>query len=273
MDPTFDRWSLRDLRFIAETLVPERTDPEHIVGLLQDDTALLDAMIQDDRLFQQLMADDEIFLSVSPYFFFKVLLVRAQRDLQRELYTIERRHMQKVVLFDANRIVDLLTEPAVRDYLAVMLASFTRINSVTIPVRLRPGIWRRLRVNDLDVESLIQYAQILDEEYRFATYQRIGDACLFLTGIFPEYIDARQRYPHSGQARPRLGGSLLQSMEDYESYGRSFYHLAARHKEGQPQALERVLRTLSEQFILAAKPLSFIAERYLSMRKHHLFAL
>ena len=271
MSAILEQWAHRDLQFVAKILVPERNDPEHLVDLIQDDKQLLEAMLRDERLFQSLMEDDEVFVSVSPRFFFQVLLLRARRDLERELYTIEHRHMQKVVLFDASQVVDLLADPVVCDYLAAMLASYTRINSVTIPIRVRAGIWRRIRVNDLDVDSLVRYAQILDEEVRFATYQRIGDACLFLTSIFPEYIEARQTYPHSKQPRPRLKGSLLHSLEDYEAYGRTFYHLAAKHRQARPNSLDRVLATLSEQFILAEKPLSFLAGRYLSLRKHRLF--
>jgi hypothetical protein len=267
------KWSHRDLRFIVDTLVPEHSDPAYIADLIQDDESILQAMLQDDRLFRQLMDDDQVLLSVSPQFFFKVLLLRTRRDLEQEVYTIEQRNLQKVILFDANRVVELMADPAVCDYLAITLASFTRIHSATIPIRVRPGIWRRLRVNDLDVDSLLRYAQILDEEYRFATYQRIGDACLFLTGVFPEYIAARQTYPQSGQPRPRLGGALVHSLEDYEAYGRTFYQLAAKHRQAPVQGLDRVLATLSEQFILAEKPLAFLAERYLALRKHRLFEL
>ncbi len=273
MSEILERWSDRDLRFVVETLIPERSDPEHVVALLQDDESLLEAMLEDERLFQQLMADEEVLPSVSPPFFFKVLLLRARRDLEQELYTIEQRHLQKVVLFDASRVVDLLARPAVCDYLATMLASFMRINSVTIPIRVQKGVWHRIRVNDLDVDSLVRYAQILEEEHRFGIYQRIADACLFLIGIFPEYIEASQRYPQSSRPRLRLRSSLLHSMEDYEAYGRSFYRLAARHKVARLRALDEVLATLSEQFILAEKPLVFLSKRYLSMRKHHLFEL
>ncbi|MGD9317880.1 MAG: hypothetical protein PVG56_13665 [Anaerolineae bacterium] len=271
MSRLLTRWSPSDLQFVVKILVPEGDDPEHLVEIIRDDQELLDAMLQDERLFQQLMADDEVLVSASPEFFFQVLLMRARRDMEQELYTIERRHQQKVVLFDASRVVDLMADRTVCDYLAAMLASYTRVNSVTIPIRIRPGIWRRIRVNDLDVDSLIRYAQMLDEDLRFATYQRIGDACLFLTGIFPEYIGARQSYPQSNQPRPRLRGSLVHSLEDYEAYGRTFYRLAARHQRARPHGLDRVLATLSEQFILAEKPLSFLTERYLAMRKHRLF--
>jgi len=271
MAKVLEKWSFHDLRFVVETLVPERSDPEHVVELIHDDEPLLEAMLLDERLFQQLLADDAAFVSVSSLFFFKVLLLRARRDLEQEMYTVERRRQQKVVLFDASRVVDLLRHPAVGDYLATMLASFTRIQSITIPIRVRPGIWQRLRVNDLDVDSLLHYAQLLDKEQRFGVHKRIGDACLFLTGLFPEYIETQQPTSPSSQPRLRLRSSVLQSREDYETYGRAFYHLAASDKRAKLEGLEEPLTILSEQFILAEKPLAFLAARYLSLRKHHLF--
>lgn len=273
MSQTLQSWTHEDLCFVVETLIPERGDPEHVVSLLQEDGPLLAAMLQDDRLFQQLMTEQEIFLSVSPEFFFQVLLLRTRRDLEQEIYTVEHRDRQKVILFDASRVVDLLARPEVCDYLATMLASFTRINSVTIPIRVRPGIWRRFRVNDLDVDSLLRYAQLLAEEHRFGIYKRIADVCLFLIGVFPEFIETRQHYPHSGQPRPRLKSSLVHSPEDYETYGHNFYRLAAQHRQAQAQALDRVLMTLSDQFTLATKPLAFLSTRYLAMRKRSLFDL
>jgi hypothetical protein len=273
MVDVLQRFSLQDLRFVVQTLVPERNDPERVVDLIHDDVTLLDAMLQDDRLFEQLMADDENMVSVSPQFFFKVLLLRARRDLEQELYTVERRHQQKVVLFDANRVVDLLADPAICDYLAAMLASFTRIDSKTIHVRVREGLWRRFHVNDLDVDSLLRYAQLVDEEHRFPVYRRIADACLFLTGLFAEHLEARQHYPLSGQPRLRLKGSLLHGLEDFEAYGRTFYHLAAQHPEARQHEQVEVLSILSERFILAEKPLAFLGDRYLSLRKHKLFEL
>jgi hypothetical protein len=270
---TCEPWTRADLRFLVDTLVPGGNDPEHLVDLLRDDERLLDAMLHDDRLFRQLMDDDEVFVSVSPLFFFKVLLLRARRDLKREIYTIERRNLQKVVLFDANRVVDLLSDPAILDYLATTLASFTRIHSMTISLRVRQGIWYRMRVNDLDVDSLIRYTQTIEEQQRFRIYRRIGDACLFLAGVFPEHIDVRQSYPQSSGPRLRMQSSLLQNLEDYESHGRAFYRLAARHPQAQVEGLDRVLETMSEQWILATKPLGFIAQRYLALRKRHVFPL
>jgi hypothetical protein len=271
MNQLLEQWSRQDLRFVVKTLVPERSDAEHLIDLLCDDDGLLDAMLEDERLFRQLMEDEEILMSVSPFFFFKVLLLRARRDLEQEIYTIERRQQQKVILFDANRVVDLLARPDVCNYLAAMLASFTRVHSTTIPIRVRPGIWHRLRVNDLDVDSLMRYAQFLEEERRLEVYRRIGDACLFLTGLFPEYIGARQSFPQSREPRLRLKSSLFHGLEDFESFGRTFYRAASKQPQARTEGLDEILAVLAEKFLLAEKPLAFLAERYLSLRKHRFF--
>jgi hypothetical protein len=264
-------WNPQDLKFVVQTLVPERKDPEHVVELLRDDDEILDAMLQDTRLFQQLMDDEEILLSVSPHFFFKVLLLRTRRDMAREVYTIERRNLQRIALFDAHRVVDLLAQPEIIDYLAGLLASFTRVRTTTIPIRVRQGIWYRLKVSDLDVDSLIRYSRFVKEEDYFAVFRRIGDACLFLTGIFPEYISAQTVYPHSGQPRPRLKGSLFHDLDDYEGYGQAFYRRASADQQAETAGLREVMKTLSRDFVLAEKPLTFLATRYLSLRKRQLF--
>ena len=257
-------WSTDDLTYLVKALIPESSDIEHLVGLLRDDEQLTEAMLHDDRLFEQLTAAGELLVSVSPTLFFRVLLLRARRDLEGASYTVERRQQQKIILFDVPQVVELLGEPGVVDHLARMLASFTHINSVTIPIRAGPGLWRRLRVNDLDVESLIRWAELLHEEQRFAAYQRVADACLFMTGLFPEHVTGSRR-------RVRLQGSTLAGLEEYETYGRRYYALAAAHETARFQGLDTVLALLSERFILAEKPLAFLAEHYLFLKKHRLF--
>jgi hypothetical protein len=120
---------------------------------------------------------------------------------------------------------------------------------------------------------MMRYSQTLDEAFRFAPYKRIGDVCLFLTGVFPEYINGQHRYPSSGRLRPRMRGRVVQKVEDYEAYGRAFYQLAAEHELARSEELEEVLITLSENFILAKKPLAFVANRYLQFARHTLFRL
>jgi len=267
MEPMIDRpFSDSDLLFLVETTMPERDDKKQVVALIRDDADFIDALLGDEKVFQRLLGDEEIVFKVSPSLFFAALLRRARHDLEGEAYTIERRQHQKVAIFDARQAARLLADRSLRDYLADMLASFTHVQSFTRRVRVRKGVWHRQRFSDLDIDSLIRYCNGLDEEHRFLVYKRIADVCLFLSAMFPEYIEEQSRYPW-GKAR------LQRSIEDYEREGRTFYSLAASHQASRASRLWGPLSALAENFTLAEKPLNFISNHYLQMRKHTLFAL
>jgi hypothetical protein len=137
------RLNRRDALFIVDTLMPERADRERVADRLAGDGGGLETMLDEDQLFQRLMREENVLLQISPWLFFTVLLRRAWRDLEREAFTVEQRGRQKVVLFDADRVVQLLAQEPVRGYLATVLASFTRVESVTVLTELRPGTWRQ----------------------------------------------------------------------------------------------------------------------------------
>lgn len=257
-----------DIRFLVQTVLPGRADSEQVVALVRDDPEFVEALLGHERVFERLAGDEEMVLKVSPYLYFSVLLRRVRQDLRVESYTYERRQHQRVAIFDAGQAAELLAGRPVRDYLAGMLASFTRMHGFTRRVRVRKGIWRRQRVNDLDIDSLVRYAGGLDEEQRFEVYKRIADVCLFMTGMFPEHIESRSRYL-LGVLRPQG----RRSIEDYEREGRAFYGLAAGHRGARAGHLSAALSTLAENFTLAEKPLFLLSDHYLRLRKHTLFEL
>ncbi|GIK38094.1 MAG: hypothetical protein BroJett011_19270 [Chloroflexota bacterium] len=261
-----------DLLYIVETLRPSSAQPQRVVGQLQGDETRLETMLDEPRLFQRLMQHKELLPQISPWLFFTLLLRQARRDLEREAFTVEQRGRQKVVLFDADRVVELLAQKPIRDYLATMLASFTRLVHMTVLVEVRPGTWRGYRTHELDIEGMIRYSQTLDEAFRFAPHKRIAEVCLLLTGMFPEYLNDQTRYPASGQLRPRRG-QVVQTMEAYEAYGKAFYRLAAEHELARREGVEETLLILSEQFILAKKVLTFLMNRYLQFSHYTLFEL
>ncbi len=90
--------------------------------------------------------------------------------------------------------------------------------------------------------------------------------------MFPEYIERQSRGPF-GQALRLASGHGQRSMEDYEQEGRTYYGLAAGHRDAHVAHLSAALTTLADNFTLAEKPLSFLAGHYLQMRKHTLFEL
>lgn len=264
MEAMDDLFPDSDILFLVHTAMPGRDDYERVVALIRNDPDFVDALLDDERVLRRLLGDDKAMVRVSPRLYFAALLLQARKDLEAESYTIEHRQHQKVAIFDAPQAAKLLSDRAVRSYLTNMLASFTRVRSASRRTQVRKGVWRQQRFSDLDVDGLIRYGNAVGKERRFDIYKRIADACLFLAGMFPEYVEAQARYPFSHFGR---------NLEDYEREGRAFYGLAAGHQGTQDPQLAAALATLAENFTLAEKPLAFVSDRYLQLKKHTLFDL
>ncbi|MEE8442280.1 MAG: hypothetical protein V3S37_00900 [Dehalococcoidia bacterium] len=260
-----------DLEFVVNTAAPGADDKEHLKRLVQKDEAFRKTLVGDEKVFQRAMADEELFLKISPPLYFELLLRRALKDLEVATHTVERTGKQRIPVFDVRDVVGLLGRSEVLDYLVQMLASFIRIHSQTVVVRVRKGIRRRVRYNDMDIDSLMHFAGMVDEEHRFAYYKRIADACLFVTGVFPEYVFYDYRYPGSEQVRPAAAGRLRRSLEEYEETGRRFYGLAERHPTAHILRLSEVFGLLREHFVSARKPLEFMSTHYLHAHRRQLF--
>jgi hypothetical protein len=157
-------------------------------------------------------------------------------------------------------------------YLADMLSTFTRIESYAVSFRIRKGIWKKIRFNDMDITSLIRFSEAVEDQYRLGLYKRIADVCLFILGIFPDYAERSYRYPLSGEIRPQITTDAKISPEEYEKKGQQFYRLAAEHQAAAETDLSDVFWSLHENFQKAKKPLNFIAEYYLRAKRNMLFA-
>ena len=123
----------------------------------------------------------------------------------------------------------------------------------------------------MDIYSLMSFCKVVANEYRFGFYKRIADICLFILGLFPDYVERDYRYPASGKIRPQIPGKVRISPEAYEKEGRKFYKLAAEHQAAKEQDLSDVFRELCESFQKAKKPLNFISEHYLHYQRYKLF--
>ena len=250
----------RDLSLVVSILATAGQSKTSLARAFREDREIREAMLLDDRLFDRLMRDDESIISASPYLFFSVLVMRVRQDLERTSYTVEYTSRQPAAVFDTPLVRGLLADAQVRDYIVLLLASFVRVRTTTVQVPVRPGVWRRLRVSDYDVDSLVEYCHLQAEAERFDSYRRVGDVCLFLSGMFPG--------AGGGPRRSRLDGDQFISRPDV---GRMFYRLAAAHETARAQRLEGVLNVLAQNFDLAAKPLSMLAGTYLVPFKGSLF--
>ncbi len=268
--PDRSLFSEQDFSFLVDTLTSSQVDKSQMKRVVREDREIRDSMIADDRLFQRVMDDEEILLRISPSLFFAILLKRAKQDLEQTPYTFELQNKHLTPVFDSQEVVKLLADDDTFDYIVGMLASFVKIKSVTIPIRVRKGVWRKYRFSDFDVDSLIRYSETMDEDYRFGVYCRIADVCLFMAGMFPEYADASTSQ-HSRDGTTQLRGLKGTRRQDYESHGTNYYRSAAQHKTAEELKLSRVLQTLSDRFVLAEKPISLVSDRYLRVLKRFMF--
>ncbi len=262
----------RDLNFLIEAAASGVGDKSNLKKIIREDEDFRNSFVCDEKVFNKLMADDEIFLKISPSLFFEILLRNAAKTLSKVSYTLERTRSMHIPVFDTQQLVELLDQQSVVTYLADMLATFTRIESYAVSFRIRKGIWKKIRFNDMDITSLIRFSEAVEDEYRLGLYKRIADVCLFILGIFPDYAERSYRYPLSGELRPQIAARAKISPEEYEKKGQQFYRQAAEHRAAVEADLSDVFWALHENFQKAQKPLNFIAEYYLSTKRHSLFA-
>ena len=259
-----------DLQFLVETAAADVTDKVRLRKLIKLDEDLRNAFIEDEKTSQKIMTDQEVFLKISPRLYFEIILRKTRTELEGASHTIERSRSKKIAVFDTKEVVELLSRQEILVYLADMLASFIKVENYTLFYPTEQGIWQKIRLSDLDIDSLIIFSESVDEESRLGFFKRIADICLFILGLFPEYVQITYRYPFSGQLRPQTANGFQRSPEDYEEKGRRFYQLAAEHPAARSVELSQVFNLLHEKFNTAKKPLNFIANHYLNYRSLNL---
>jgi len=260
--PEMLHFSDPDLRFLVETVVTERRDYDQIVNLIRGKDDLIEPMLQDPKLVRRLFEEEAGLVRVSPYFLFTVLLLQVRRDLEATAYILEVDFKGKrIPVFQAQSVTDLLGRVVIRDYLADMLASFTRTNSGVIYWRER-GAWHKRRFSDLDIDDMVDLARIIDPEMRPALYKRIADFALFLSGIFPDHLAVFA-------ARHQSRFSAKRSLKDYEQQGSRFFRVAAQ--EADKIRWRPAMGTLAEKFTLARWALNTLSDRYLKAQREQYF--
>lgn len=265
------RWPERDIEFLIETVSSEVTDKWRLKQIIREDEDFRNRFISEETVFRRVMDDEEILLKISPTLFFEILLRKAVTVLEEKTYTLEKTNTMRIPIFDSHDVVDLLHKESLLVYLADMLSSFTRIESYTVSFRVKKGVWKKIRFNDLDIHSLMSFAGIVEEPLRLNFYKRIADICLFIPGIFPEHAKYEHRYPLSRQLRPNLRGRTRISPEEYDKEGQKFYKLAAAHPSAEELNLSETFLALHGNFQKAKKPLNFISEHYLQYKRHQMF--
>lgn len=261
----------KDLDFVVDTAVPQAQDKQKLKRYIKEDECFRRGIIGSPRVLERVMQSSEILLKISPRLLFEILLRGTRSELEKRTWVLERIGTQKIPVFGLDKIVALLGEEEILDYLANMLSSFTKIDTFTLVIRVRSGVWRKIRFNDMDIDSLIKFSEIIDEENRFAFYKRIADVCLFISGVFPEYMMFDYGLPGKKSTGSRITRRFRKSAEEYEIEGRKFYKLASAHEMAKAANLSEVLEKLSENFNLVKRSLDFLTQQYLSLTKYKFF--
>lgn len=251
-----------DLRFVVETVATRRRDYDHIISLIRDKDDLLEPMLEDPRLVDRLLGEQEAFVRVSPGLMFGVLLRRVRRDLEGRAFVLERDARGKPLpVFAAPEVAQLLGRPEVREYLTQMLCSFVRTNTALLYWKER-GQWRKRKFCDINLDDMIALCQLVDPYFKPRLYKRIADIALFISGIYPDHATLFVRPARTLAASRR-------TLHDYEREGQQFYTLAARHPE--PPWPTTVYETLAAKFSLARQALNTLSDNYLKTLRSRYF--
>jgi hypothetical protein len=242
---------------------------------LRGDPAALLRLLEHPGAFRAVLGAEDAArgwaVPASPFLVFAVFVQQAAAELASMDHVPERTGLrQRVPLFDAPALRDFLGEPARRLFLAELLASFTRVASGRYRVRMG-GRMRTRRFSELDPVRLAGLLDAVPQAERPGIYRRLGDATLFLTGVFPDYATTRAlgpldagrllraaRLPSSQQER--LAGSP--AMEIWEYLGARWYQ-AARDLAPVDTARVVVVGDVASRFRQARRVLNHLADRYL----------
>lgn len=216
-----DRLEDRDLRFVIEQFPQPGRSYEEIAQIIHTLPNTLESLLNSEYLYKKFWDQHELILDISPFFFFNVLLRRCWQWDQSS-------QDRKII-----------------NYVANLLAIFIRTDRV---YRVEP---REAQTYEYLVE-LIEEAEKSDSRRQFLIYSHIGNYSLFLTGMFPQWIEYRHRF----KQRPV-------NMQYYVDFGRSYFHLASMHKLAQEFGLDDIFLRLSMMFESYKGTLNNLSRNYL----------
>lgn len=237
---------------------------------LHGEPALLLEALSRDGLFEAVFepAGSDPVPGLSPFLVFAVAVARAETELQGAAFVPDWLGVrQRVPVFDAPALREMLGDPAVRLFLAELLASYTHVASGSVWVQRRRG-WRRQRWSELDPVRLAGLLEVMPEAERVGVYRRLGDLALFLTGVFPDYASRalspldEARLRRAAATRPTDPDGEPGGLQLWEELGRRWYELAWRSAPTPTASLEVAVR-VGRRFSDSRRILNFVTDRWL----------
>ena len=261
-----------DLDFVVSIAAPDFEDKERLKQLVKEDEAFRRGILGNKEVFNEVLNAEAFNMKVSPELFFEILLRRAYYELKESSHTMEKFLTQRVPVFDSKQVVKFLEKEVVVQYLAGLLFSFMRTESFVFKKQIKKGVWRKIRVSDMDIDTLTTLSWGVDDDLKFYFYKRIADVCLFIPGMFPEHTSSQALYPISNKSNPVFTACRKRrSVQDFENEGKKYYRLASEHELAETRGLDMVLSELVKSFTPARKALNYISDNYLYLNKSRIF--
>ena len=210
-----------DFEFISNTIGKNASERSAILQQ-SDDAEYVTEMLHRRELFERSITTPPLFLSISPQLFFYVFVYQA----------LDTKH---------------LADDDVVDYVAGICVEF----------RANNALWQLGSTEGGKTLYMVDMLNLLcdvDKHRQYFLRRHIGNASLFLTGFFPDFIF--KRYKQNGAP----------GIEYYERIGRSQYETAAESSHAYDQHATPVLNTLADRFIDIRSAINLYTDAYLDLR-------
>ncbi|MDZ4816678.1 MAG: hypothetical protein SGI71_10470 [Verrucomicrobiota bacterium] len=213
------QFSKEDINFIVETLSKTPEDVFRINSLIGDEQTFNSVLDHPALLARILDSSDQVNISSHLYFY---LLTR------------------KVIVSSG------ITDYDVSDYLASMLSEFSsNARLTTVPEMIEASF---SYISDMLI--LLRQA---NPQQALVLQAHIGNYSLFMTGLFLERIEYRNRF----RGAP--------SVSFYEGMGTSHYRAVSAHPLAGQMELQSVFRCLSDNFRNVRLALNIMSDRFLTL--------
>lgn len=218
---SLERIEDRDLRFIIEQFPAPGGSFEEISKAIDSLPSTLESMLSSDYLFNSIYKQRDIILEISPFLYFSVIL--------RRIYTERPTALERRTL----------------NYLANLLTIFIRAERLH---QVQPYDQQTYEY----IVDLIAECGVADSRRRFLIHAHIGNYTLFVTGLFPRWIEHRHRYKRR-----------LVDMQYYVDCGRAYFHQASKHPLAGEYQLSDVFLRLAIMFDAYKNRLNQLSSDYL----------
>lgn len=247
-----------------------------------------------DAHVEDLLADPDLFATVlgaadepaerrfdvavaSPFLVFATALHRAHAELDPSSVVVEwTGARERVPVFAGAQLRAFLDDGDHRLFLAELLASYVHLSGAAVTWQQGSAIHHR-RVGELDLAGMADLLGMVDDRARAGLYRRLGDASLFLTGVFPDHTSrtrfapvqvdrlARSLQASSATTTADLADALAVhgAVGLLEHLGQRWYRLAVQTSGGSPAGSSSGLASISDHFPDARRALNHLADRWL----------